>query len=194
MSDEAIYKKIVEDLRNEREDVIATLYDSYSDALYGVIFRIVKQEELAAEILQNTFVKIWQNGKSYDPKKGRLFTWMMRIARNLSLNAIDTKHFKIQKEIQSVDNSVYDIGGAEDRGVHLTDIKIHVENLDAKYSEVIDLVFFQGYTHQDASDHLDIPLGTIKSRIKIALRDLRKIYDYDNSSLIIMLGSMILLS
>ena len=62
-------------------------------------------------------------------------------------------------------------------GEHV-DIQKHISTLDSKYQEVIELLYFKGFTQSQASEHLDIPLGTVKTRLKIGLRELKKIYDY----------------
>ncbi|HKK37902.1 MAG TPA: sigma-70 family RNA polymerase sigma factor, partial [Cryomorphaceae bacterium] len=75
------------------------LYDNYSDALYGIILRMVGDEAIASDVLQESFVKIWKNSLSYDPAKGRLFTWLVRIVKNKSIDAIRKSGRK--EEIQS---------------------------------------------------------------------------------------------
>ena len=85
------------------------LYDRYSSALYGIIMKVVNSEELSQEILQDVFVKIWNNFESYDSTKGRLFTWLLNIARNTSIDRLRSKDFKAQLKNQSIDKSVYEV-------------------------------------------------------------------------------------
>ena len=65
------------------------LYDNYSRALYGIILKIVETEEVAEDILQDVFVKIWNRIDSYDASKGKLFTWLLNVARNTGYSYID---------------------------------------------------------------------------------------------------------
>ncbi|MEM9921100.1 MAG: RNA polymerase sigma factor [Bacteroidota bacterium] len=150
-----------------------TLYDDYAPALYGVIFRIVKSEELAEDVLQDTFVKIWKNGPDYDASKGSLFTWMLNIARNTAIDLIRSAHHRRRQHMESPDQAAH-IG--ESFNVNHIGVNAIVDNLDEKYRKVIDLIYFQGYTHKEVVEELDIPLGTVKSRIRIALRELRKLF------------------
>lgn len=152
------------------------IYDKYSGALYGIILRIVKDEEVAAEILQDTFVKVWQKRSYYDEKKGRLYTWMMNIARNLSINALNSKAIKDREKIHSLENNVYHINSPYSIKEDTLDMSDMLAKLDEKYRRVIDLAYFQGYTQQEISEKLDMPLGSVKSYVKIALRELKKIY------------------
>lgn len=178
------YQLLCQQVRNRDTSCIEELYDIYGNALYGVIIRIVKSEQIASEILQDTFMKVWQRGQSYDPKLGRLYTWMMRIARNGAINYLQSKASKKAKNIQSDNNLVY--LSDENRSakmIEIFDMRGAVQKLDPKYQSVIDLIYFQGYTQKEASDELAIPLGTVKSRVKISLRELKNIFEFRMSSL-----------
>ena len=165
---------------NERDPKgIEELYDIYGDALYGIIVRIVSDEGVATEILQDTFVKAWQNGDSYNPQLGRLYTWLLRIARNLSINYVNSKRSKQNKKIQPGDNLVY--LSDHKKGVEAMescDLQGNVSKLEDKYRKVVELIYYQGYTHVEVSETLELPIGTVKSRIKIALRKLKEAYNF----------------
>ena len=171
-----VHERLVVGLKNDEPEVIGLLYDTYSDALYGIILRIVKYEEEAADCLQEVFVRIWKNRAKYNSEKGRLFTWMSRIARNTALNVIESKGYKARSQIQNPDESVYKNESQYSLPVETLGLRGLVSNLEQKYSEIIDLLYFQGFTQKEASEHLDLPLGTVKTRAKNALQQLRKIY------------------
>ncbi|HNP49634.1 MAG TPA: sigma-70 family RNA polymerase sigma factor, partial [Bacteroidia bacterium] len=86
-------EELIRLLSNREEKGIEILYDNYSAALYGVIHRIVQQDEIAEDVLQETFLKIWNNFGQYDSAKGRLFSWMINIARNASIDKVRSKEF-----------------------------------------------------------------------------------------------------
>ncbi|MEO1436805.1 MAG: sigma-70 family RNA polymerase sigma factor, partial [Bacteroidota bacterium] len=98
--------QLVARLKQQDTGVLDLLYANYSKALFGVIFQIVKDRELAEELLQETFLKIWTKSHQYDPAKARLFTWMLTIARNKAIDASRTQKFKTQSQIQSLDDDV----------------------------------------------------------------------------------------
>ena len=163
-----------------REKIAAeALYDMYSASLYGVILRIVNDEALAEDILQETFVKIWQSFSSYSSDKGRLFTWMVNIARNLSIDKIRSKDFKNQGKNQELENNVLSID--EQRNTvyqpELLGIKDLVSTLKPEQKSILDLVYFKGYTHVEAAEELGVPLGTIKTRLRMAIQQLRKYFN-----------------
>ncbi len=99
-------EELVALLKNGDESSFAYLYDHYSGALYGIIFRMINNQQLAEDVLQEAFVKIWNNLSSYDPSKGRLFTWMLNITKNLSIDAMRAKSYKQQSKIQNSENIV----------------------------------------------------------------------------------------
>lgn len=169
-------QEIIYLLQKEDKKAISLLYENYSDALFGVIKKVISDDETAQDVLQETFVKVWKNAQSYDPSKAKLFTWLYRIAYNSSIDKVRSESKKTKQEIQIEVSNVYKLT-SEGLNQDVMDIKQHLKNLDEKYQIVINALFFEGMTQQEASDELNIPLGTIKSRLKIGLRELKKIYD-----------------
>ncbi|GGD26266.1 RNA polymerase sigma factor [Hyunsoonleella pacifica] len=171
-----IEREIVNLLKNSDKRAISLLYENYADALYGVIRKVITDEDTAQDVLQETFVKIWRYAKKYDASKAKLFTWLYRIAYNTAIDKTRSLKNKTEKEVQIDNSSVYKIT-TNALNQDVLDIKKHLGTLDEKYQIVINALFFEGMTQQEASDELDIPLGTIKSRLKIGLRELKKIYN-----------------
>jgi RNA polymerase sigma factor (sigma-70 family) len=169
-------EELVLALRNGEKIAIEALYDMYSSSLYGVISRIIIDTATSEDVLQETFVKIWHSFSSYSTEKGRLFTWMINIARNLAIDKLRSKDFKNQNKNQELENNVTSID--EQRNTiykpELLGIKDLVETLKPEQKSILDLVYFKGYTHVEAAEELGIPLGTIKTRLRMAIQQLRK--------------------
>ena len=169
-------EELVLALRNRDKIAIEALYDMYSSSLFGVISRIIVETAAAEDVLQETFVKIWHSFSSYSTEKGRLFTWMVNIARNLAIDKIRSKDFKNQNKNQELENNVTFID--EQRNTvykpELVGIKDLVLTLKPEQKSILELVYFKGYTHVEAADELGIPLGTIKTRLRMAIQELRK--------------------
>lgn len=172
----SIEQQIVSLLAKSDKRAITLLYDNYADALYGVITKVLSDEDLAKDALQETFIKVWKKSKSYDASKAKLFTWLYRIAYNTAIDKVRSYNNKNSKEIQIETSTVYRLT-ADSINQDVLDIKKHLNSIDEKYQIVINALFFEGMTQQEASEELEIPLGTIKSRLKIGLRELKKIYD-----------------
>jgi len=169
-------EQLVLSLRNHEKIAIEALYDMYSASLFGVISRIVVDTAIAEDVLQETFVKIWHSFSSYNTEKGRLFTWMVNIARNLAIDKIRSKDFKNQHKNQEIENTVNSID-EQNSTVYkpeLMGIKDLVDTLKPEQKSIIDLVYFKGYTHVEAADELGVPLGTIKTRLRMGIQQLRK--------------------
>lgn len=172
-------EELVHSLRNREKIAIEALYDMYSGSLLGVITRIVIDEAVAEDVLQETFIKIWNSFQSYSTEKGRLFTWMVNIARNMAIDKIRSKDFKNQNKNQELENNVTFI----DEQVNtvykpeLMGIKDLVEKLKPEQKAILDLVYFKGYTHVEVAEELDVPLGTVKTRLRMAIIQLRKYFN-----------------
>jgi RNA polymerase sigma-70 factor (ECF subfamily) len=152
------------------------LYDNYAAALNTVIFKMVENKELAEDVLQEAFVKIWNNFENYDKSKGRLFTWMLNITRNLTIDTLRSKSFKKQKKILGDENSVSSLEDTK-AGIDRYDamgLRKQVSNLKEDQRSIIDMAYFFGYTQDEISKHLGIPLGTVKTRMRTAIIELRK--------------------
>lgn len=172
-----ISKEFIGKLISGDEVAFNELYDLYGGALYGSILKITRDQSLAEDILQVAFVKIWQKLSSFDPEKGSLFNWMYRIVRNTAIDKVRLKYNQV--EIQTDDQSVYSISGERvtkifEEGIGLNTI---IEKLDPNEKSVIDLAFFGGFTQVEISRKLKIPLGTVKTRTRSALKQLRKIFN-----------------
>lgn len=161
--------------RNERT-AFEFLYDHYSGALFNIISKTLRDEERAADVLQESFLKIWKNIASYNPEKGRLFTWIMNIARNGAIDAARVEGRKpamddIENKAVLNERDVY-----EDSLTSSSEMKAIVNMLRPERKILIDMAYFQGYTHEEISEELSIPLGTVKSRIRTALQELKQYF------------------
>jgi RNA polymerase sigma-70 factor (ECF subfamily) len=186
MQDQVITKR----LQQQDQTVIGELYDAYSGALFGTVLRIVQSKELAEQVLQDTFLKAWRNGSHYDESKGRLFTWLLNIARNTAIDATRTAHFQHSQKTAGIDTLVYMPGTDAVNPDHLG-IRELVGKLDEKYRTLIDLIYFKGYTQEEAAEETDIPLGTIKTRLRYAISELRTLFG-DSGIAVLVLALMLL--
>jgi RNA polymerase sigma factor (sigma-70 family) len=169
-------EELVSKLKSQDTLAIQALYDMYSGALLGVISRVIQHTEVAEDLLQETFIKIWNSAGSYDNSKGRLFTWMMNIARNLSIDKLRSKDFKNSNKNQDIENNVDFIDAQKEVtfNADLLGIKELVTSLKPEFKTVLDMVYFKGYTHVEAAEELNLPLGTVKTRIRMGIMELRK--------------------
>lgn len=164
--------QIIALLQSNPASAVSRIMDSYGDALYGLVCRMIPEKEVADEIVQDALVKVWQNAGSYDPSKGKLYTWLARITWNTALDKVRSGSYKRAKKSESLDTNVYAQNLTEQTEHADVGVQKAISRLDEKYREVIDLVYFSGYSHSEASELLQIPIGTVKSRVRIAIREL----------------------
>ncbi|NOT36603.1 MAG: sigma-70 family RNA polymerase sigma factor [Saprospiraceae bacterium] len=173
-----IERRLVPMLIAGEEEAFTLLYDNYSAMLFGVISRVVDDYQEAQNLLQDCFIKIWKNIESFDEEKGRLATWMINIARHTAIDFTRSKHFSQKRKNQNLDNLVFPV--AERISVrHVEDtvgLRQLVEKLPGSCREVIEWMYFEGYTQQEISENFNIPLGTVKTRARIALMELKNAF------------------
>lgn len=167
--------ELVSMLKQRQEHAFNYLYDHYSGSLYAVIVSIVPDRELANDLLQEVFVKIWRQIESYDNAKGRLFTWMLNVARNASIDAIRSKNYQQSQQNRELTENVYEEGGSVQMNTDKIGLRKIVHRLKDEYRVLVELSYFEGYTQDEISKLLQIPLGTVKTRLRTALTQLKQV-------------------
>lgn len=157
------------------------LYDNYSGALYAVVYRIVLAANYAEEVIQDVFVKIWRNIHLFESDKGKLYTWMINIARHTAIDFIKSKSVRNEQKNQSLTNFV---NSTEEHLFIQTDLETRLDyigfknvlnKLKPEWRMLIEMAYYEGYTQQEIAEALQVPLGTIKTRTRSALLELQKV-------------------
>jgi RNA polymerase sigma-70 factor (ECF subfamily) len=167
-------EELVDLLLQRNRKAFEKLYDDYSAALYGLAFKILKDEAPAEDALQEAFVRIWKKIHTYDASKGRLFTWMLNITRNIAIDMLRASASRKSSQTSSIDDHSFDAKGPSH--AQMTDhigLREIVDGLPVDQKLVIDLIYFLGYTQAEVSEEYEIPLGTVKSRVRLAMKYLR---------------------
>lgn len=162
-------------LKSGQPKAFQELYDRFAFTFYNRLVHLVRDQQHAEDLLQDSFIKIYANVQHFDSSKGRLFSWMKRIVQNtafdhLAMTKLDRKsiHSNFPEELQA-DSPSYD--GIGVRGWLDS-------TLCVKQRQMIELVYYQGYTQQEIAAELGLPLGTVKTRIRTALIRLREAEAY----------------
>ncbi|KAB7731112.1 sigma-70 family RNA polymerase sigma factor [Rudanella paleaurantiibacter] len=174
---------LIEKLNRRDEQAFHWLYDQYSPALFGVIRKIVHDDEQARDLLQDAFIKIWNNLDSYDASKGRLFTWLLNVARNTAIDNLRSAKASSRPNpanaIHTDAENVYIVDRqhqTEPENIDHIGMREVVDKLRPERKMLIDLVYFNGYTHEEAAEVLNLPLGTVKTRVRSALQELKQFF------------------
>jgi len=166
---------LVSQFQKKDEKAFEKLYNMYSKSMHGVIFNIVRDHELAEEVMQDVFIKAWEKADTYNASKGRFFTWLLNISRNAAIDKTRSKAFKKSSKNLNSDYFV-DVLHSSDNLGSKTDaigIKKFVEKLAEKCIKIIELLYFKGFTQKEASEALNMPIGTIKTRNRNCIQELR---------------------
>lgn len=124
----------------------------YNDSVFGVINLIVKNDDIATEILQDVFIKAWNKSASYNAGKGRFFTWLLNIATNAAIDKARSKSFKNAQQNHDIDFFVRSIENNDslDEKTNAIGIKKYVSKLAEKCKQIIDYIYFKGYTKRNS--------------------------------------------
>ena len=160
-------------LNEQNNDAFNYLYDHYSGALFTIINQIVPDKDTAGDVLQEVFVNIWRKINTYDASKGRLFTWMLNIARNAAIDKVRSRAYRDNKRNQTLEAENSGISISSNPTVSDVGLKKLLTTLSDESRKLIDLSYFQGFTHEEIARLLGIPLGTVKTRIRTAIIQLR---------------------
>lgn len=163
-------------LKGKNQQALTLAYHNYSGAIYGIILRMLQSEEIAQEVLQDVFLKAWDNIEQYDATKGKFFTWLSTIARRLAIDKTRSAEYKKTEKTKNIEHIVH----SEDRWSETPQFKDAglervISTMDEKYRTLIDMAYFYGYTHQEIHEATNIPIGTIKTRLRAAVQELRRL-------------------
>jgi RNA polymerase sigma-70 factor (ECF subfamily) len=172
----SVEEQIIYLLKDRDKAAIRMIFDHYGVVMLNIIRRVIKDEAMAQDVLQDSLMKVWRNAASYDPEKGGLFTWLTRISRNAAIDKTRTKDFRLTETSRKA-AALVTISDTVSQDTNLDRLYVDqlVEQLPDKQRELIDLAYFQGYTQKEISENLKMPLGTVKTRIRLAIKHLRSI-------------------
>lgn len=169
-------EQLIEKFQQKDSQAFKELYDMYANNICGVIYLIIKDKERSQELCQDVFMKVWDKSSSYNTSKGRFFTWLLNIARNTAIDELRSKSHKNHKKNQPLDPFVGKLeqdNGLENQ-VNTIGLQSMLKGLKEKCVLLIDLLYFKGYTQKEAAEELQTPIGTIKTRIRACMTQIRQ--------------------
>lgn len=191
-SDHERDRDIMARIKARDEDALSELYEQYNRLLFGLILSILKKREEAEDILQEVFTTIWQKAEQFDLERGTVYTWIVSLSRNKSIDRLRSKVYKEQKkqstslddedvfhplysnESDPLENTIF-----KDRAKKLYDA---MEKLSDKQRQVLQVSYFDGMSQSEISDEYNIPLGTVKTRMRDGMIKLRELLANDIES------------
>lgn len=166
-------QELVNYLKERSDFAFSYLYENYSGALFSVITNIIPDKEISGDVLQEVYINIYRKIDTYDPGKSRLYTWMLNIARNEAIDTIRSKGYRNSQQNREVTETVYEQAGSTQQNIDKIGLRKLLEKIKPEYRDLVDLSYFKGLTQEEISQFQGIPLGTVKTRLRAALSQLR---------------------
>lgn len=167
-------------VRQRNQQALSLLYDRYVAQVYGLVYRILNNGSMAEEVTQDTFMKVWKQPDRWDDAKGRFSSWLLTIARNTAIDHLRRERRQVSPETASLDvvaEPPSPFGLPHDsRRLDANTIRGLLDELPFEQAHAIELAFFQGMTHRELAEHLDLPLGTVKTRVRLGLQKLKALW------------------
>jgi RNA polymerase sigma factor (sigma-70 family) len=172
--------QLVEHIGQGEAAALEQLYDRFEKPLYSFAYRMLRDHMQAEEALQELFVRVWKTADRYQADQGQVSSWLFAILRNIAIDFLRKKGSRPQSAAESEDlltkigsNAPSTEQRAEFNWMQ-SEIASAIRRLKHEQQEVIDLIYFQGYTHHEVSERRGIPLGTVKSRVRLAMKHLKE--------------------
>jgi RNA polymerase sigma-70 factor (ECF subfamily) len=171
-------KQLISLLKTKDKKAFEVLYDRYGGCMYNVIYKIVHCKELTEDVLQDSFIKIWLHISTYDCSKGSLFTFLLNIARNTAIDktralAYKNRSFFSSLDLNTAEHKSYTTHPRDWQQSDFIGMDRFISQLSPTHRAIVELIYIQGYTHEQAATMLHIPVGTVKSKLKVAITQLR---------------------
>jgi RNA polymerase sigma-70 factor (ECF subfamily) len=168
-------------LRQGDDRALAALYDRYHRLVYSIALAVVGDPPAAQEITQDVFLRLWKDAASYRPERGTLYGWLSRIARNRAIDILRRRASRPAASAVPWSEALAPSSDSEDLPEALIDLEFEKERvrrglvaLPESQRTVIGLAFFKGLTHSEIAEALELPLGTVKGRIRSGMQQLRR--------------------
>ncbi len=178
LSDENLMQRIAA----EQPDALGVLYDRYSRLVFSLALNAVGERSTAEEITQEVFLQVWKKATTYRPERSKVVTWLSSIAR---YRAIDAWRRQSARPVVQADfwteagalTDPLDVEHSVELRHRARQVRAALANLPPEQRQALALAYFRGYTHREIADELDTPLGTVKTRIRLAMQKLRNLLE-----------------
>ena len=177
LDDEELMQRLVyRDLRAFR-----TLFDRYGNLVYSAALRVVRDAQIAEDMVQEIFLRIWRKPDSYVAQRGRFVTWLTSVTRNRAVDEIRSRGRRFRYETASPEEQERELAAPDTNDPALTAeladqrrlILAALAQIPQEQRQIIELAYFGGFTQQEIAQRLSQPLGTVKTRIRLGMQKLR---------------------
>jgi RNA polymerase sigma-70 factor (ECF subfamily) len=169
--------KLLKAIAARDEAALAQLYDRYRVILFGLLMRILSNREEAEDVLQEVFLQVWRKAEDFDENRGRPFTWLVTLARSRGIDRLRTLAARdrvaeagAKEVVEAISDAATDAFKSEQRGL----VNKALAQLPDEQKRPLMLAYFDGLTQSEIATRLDAPLGTVKTRMRTGMMNLRE--------------------
>jgi RNA polymerase sigma-70 factor, ECF subfamily len=162
-------------------EAFAVLYDRHGRAAYSLAYRMMGERQAAEDLVQEAFLKLWRSARSYRPERGSVRTWLLSIVHNQGIDQIRSSASRRRTQ-DKVEASAPRFQPSEAfaqswRNAQREQVREALKTLPQGQLKVLELAYFSGYTHVEIAELLDLPLGTVKGRMRLGLKKVKDYFD-----------------
>jgi RNA polymerase sigma-70 factor (ECF subfamily) len=178
--------QLMERIQNRDTMALSELYDRYSPILFGLAIKILKNQMFAKDVLQDVFIQVWKNAGHYKVKQGKALAWMASICRNRCIDILRLKDTQTQRsafEPRDLDHIRSLVSDERDSPLALANdeqlkelVKSALQKIPPEQRKLIEMAYYKGYSQSEIAEKTDTPLGTVKSRIRSGMLQLKEIF------------------
>lgn len=156
------------------------LYQAYGGVVYGLAMRVLQNPGLAEEVTQDIFLKLWQQPERWNPALGQFSSWLLTITRNAAIDRLRKERHTNTHLVEHIDLVAHPHSQQDNHWVDGQLLTQLLQELPPEQRRLIELAFFHGYTHSELAAKLQLPLGTVKTRLRSGLQKLRSLWEKSN--------------
>ena len=160
---------------------LAALYDRHSRVAYSLAYRMMGERQAAEDLVQEAFLKVWRAAGSYRVEKASVRTWVLSIVNNRGIDVLRSsasrRRTQERVEAQAPASQPSEAFSETWRSSQRVQIREALRGLPPEQLKVLELAYFSGYTHKEIAELLDLPLGTVKGRMRLGLKKIREYFD-----------------
>lgn len=168
---------LVERLRNREAGAVAELYDLYGKVAFSVILRVVRHPDTAQDLTQEVFLRAWTRIAQFDPEKGSLYTWLLTMARRYAIDYVRSLDARQTQSTKAIDTDHAAAVNVEREVVEADEarrVRVALGRLEPQKRVLLELAYFEGLSQSEMAERMKLPLGTVKTWVRSALRELRE--------------------
>lgn len=175
---------LVQRLIQQDQTALSELYTQFGGLVYSIAMRVVQNPVLAEEVTQDAFLKVWHQPSSWDPSRGKFVSWLLTITRYTAIDLLRKEQRRPVQDAVELEDLRIGSGSVMDDPIWQDGrlLRSLLENLPAEQVQVIELAFFEGMSHSEMAEHLSLPLGTVKTRVRLGLQKLKTLWQDANEN------------